>query len=166
MAGDADSMGNILMDAGRPDDARKRYEQALNLVEGSSLSADVKGDAKLADHYNLARVALNKKDVATAKTEAAAYLSGADARHNAFRIRQAHELAGMIALQEKNFDQAIAELAQGNQQDPYVLYKTALAYQGKGDATKAKQLARQAADMNTLPTLNYVFVRAKARKME
>ena len=165
MAGDAVAIGDILLDAGRPDEARKRYAQALNLVTGSSLSGDVKEDAQLAGHYNLARVALNENDLATAKAEATKYLSGAEARHNDTRLRQAHRLAGMIALQERKFDQAIAELAQANQQDPYVLYTTALAHRGKGDAAKAKELARRAANMNTLPTLDYVFIRAKAKKM-
>jgi hypothetical protein len=72
----------------------------------------------------------------------------------------------MIALQERNFDQAAGELAQADQQDPYVLYLTAVAYQAKGDSTKAKDLAAKSANMNTLPTLNYAFIRAKAKQME
>ena len=48
---------------------------------------------------------------------------------------------GSIALEEKQYDEALAHLAQANQQDPQVIYWTALAYQGKGDAAKAKELA-------------------------
>jgi tetratricopeptide (TPR) repeat protein len=165
MSGDAVSMGDILLDAGRPDEARRRYAQALGLVSGSSLSAEVKEDAKLGDHYAMARVALKKNDLGTARSEAAEYLRGAEARHNEFRIRQAHALNGMVALQEKNSEQAIAELAQANQQDPYVLYMTALAFQRSGDVGKAKELSEQAANMNTLPTLDYAFIRMKAKKM-
>jgi len=165
MAGDAVSTGDILLEAGRPDEASKRYQQALKLVTASSLSGDVKEDAQLADHYNLARVALKKGDLATAKAHAAQYMSGAEAKHNDVRVRQAHELAGMIALREQKFDEAVAHLGQASQQDPYVLYTTALAYQGKGNAAKAKELAGQAASLNTLPTLDYAFVRAKAKKM-
>jgi tetratricopeptide (TPR) repeat protein len=110
-------------------------------------------------------VALAKKDLATARSEAAEYMKGAEARRNSFRIRQAHELAGTIALEEKQFDQAITELGQANQQDPYVIYSTALAYQGKGDKSKAKELAWKAATANILPTLNYVFIRTDAKKI-
>ena len=92
MSGDAQSMGDILLNAGKPDEASKRYEQALSLVEKSSRSEEVKDDATLAHHYNLGRVALKKNDLATAKTEAAAYLSGATAKNNPARIRQAHNL--------------------------------------------------------------------------
>ena len=165
MAGDAVSIGDILLDAGKADEARKRYEQALSLVTGSSLPADVKEDAQLAHHYNVARVAMRKNDVATAKAEAAKYLSGAEAKRNDVRLRQAHELAGAIALQEKQYDQALAELAQASQQDPYALYLTAQAHQGKGDAAKGKELAGRAANMNTLPTLDYALIRADAKKL-
>ncbi len=57
------------------------------------------------------------------------------------------------------------ECAHPNQQDPFVLYMTALAAEGQGDAAKAKELARRAADMHILPTLNYVIIRAKAQHM-
>jgi tetratricopeptide (TPR) repeat protein len=163
MSNDAETMGDILLNAGKPDEARKRYEQALRLVEKSGLSSEVKEDAKLAHHYHLGRVALKMDDLATAKTEAAAYLSGATARNNPARTRQAHQLAGMVALKEKNFDQAISELEQADQQNPYVLYKIAVAQQGKGDQSKAAELFKQAAESYNLPTLEYAFIRAKAK---
>jgi len=71
----------------------------------------------------------------------------------------------MIAQKEKKFDEAIAHYAKANQQDPYVIYMTALAHQAKGDTAKAKELSLRAADDNSLPALNYAFVRTKARKM-
>jgi tetratricopeptide (TPR) repeat protein len=165
MSGDALLLGNILLNAGRTDEAAKRFWQSLDLVQKSSLSDDVKQDTKLAAHYNDGRVALAKGDVAKAKTEAAAYASGAAARNNAFRIRQAHQLVGTIALHEKDYDTAIAELAQANQQDPQVVYTLALAHQGKGDTAKAKELAAEAANANILPQVTYAFVRAKAKKV-
>ena len=165
MSGDALLLGNILLAAGRTDAAAKKFWQALDLVEKSSLSDDVKQDTKLADHYNQGRVALAKGDLAKAKSEAAAYEEGAKARANNFRIRQAHELTGSIALAEKRYDDAIAHLGQANQQDPQVVYWTALAWQGKGDAAKANALAAKAAKANVLPLATYAFVREKAWKM-
>jgi tetratricopeptide (TPR) repeat protein len=164
MSADAQSMGDISLHAGKPDEASRRYAQALSLVENSGASAEVKEDAKLADHYNLGRVALKKNNLATAKTEAAAYLSGATARNNPARTRQAHQLAGMIALKEKKFDEAISHLGQADQQNPYVLYKIAVANQGKGDEAKATEMFKQAAESYNLPTLDYVFIRAKAKE--
>jgi tetratricopeptide (TPR) repeat protein len=163
MAGDAVSMGDILLEAGKSGEALKRYEQALNLQLKSSLPGNVKEDAKLAHHYNVARVALKKNDLGTAKAEAATYLNGATAKQNDARIRQAHALAGMTALQEKKYDQAIAELGQANQQDPHVIYLVALAQQGKGDRAQARETFKRAAEMYLLPTLNYVFIREKSK---
>jgi tetratricopeptide (TPR) repeat protein len=165
MSGDAQLLGNILLAAGRTDAAAKKFWQARDLVDKSSLSDEVKEDTRLADHYNLARVALAKGDVAKAGAEAQAYESGARERQNGVRIRQAHELMGTIALQEKQFDQAVAHLAEANQQDPQVVYWTALAWQGKGDTAKARELAARAANAHVLPLATYAFVRQKARKM-
>jgi hypothetical protein len=46
-----------------------------------------------------------------------------------------------------------------------VLYWTALAWKGKGDAAKAKELAARAANANILPLATYAFIRAEAKKM-
>jgi tetratricopeptide (TPR) repeat protein len=166
MSADVVAMGEVLLEAGKADEARKRYLQALELVQQSDLSAEVKEDTKLVHHYNLGRVAVRTGDLAGAKQHAAAFMKGATAKKNAAETRQSHELAGTIALAEKNFDQAIAELSQGNQQDAYTVYRTALAYQGKGNQAKAAELFEKVANQNSLPALNYSFVRAKAKKMK
>lgn len=163
-AQDASAMGIILAETGKPEQAQKKFQQALDLQVNSNLSAEAKDDAKLAHHYNLGRVALAKNDLAAAKSHAAQYLKGAEAKENDFRIRQAHELAGTVALKEKNYDQAIDELGKANQQDPYVLYFLGSAHQGKGDKAKAAELFKQAAESYTLPTLNYAVVRTKAKQ--
>jgi hypothetical protein len=78
-------------------------------------------------------------------------------------MRQSHELAGRIALAEKQYPLAVTELRQANDQDPRVLYLTALALQGAGDAAKARELGAKAADFNALsPTYGYVRGKAKA----
>jgi tetratricopeptide (TPR) repeat protein len=164
MAGDLQLKGNILLELGRLDDARKAYEEALKTTSDSNLSADNKANAALFHHYNLARIAIAKKDLATAKTETETFRKGAEAAKNAFQVKQAHELAGRVALEEKNYDTAIAELGQANQQNPDVLYLLGETYKGKGDAANAKASFTKAAKFNSLPQLNYAFVRAKAEK--
>ena len=71
----------------------------------------------------------------------------------------------VIALSEKDYDKAIAELQQANQQNPQNLYRLSQAYQGKSDNAKAKEFAAKAAGFNSLPQLNYSFIRTKAQKM-
>jgi cytochrome c-type biogenesis protein CcmH/NrfG len=70
----------------------------------------------------------------------------------------------MIAFAEKNYDQAISELNQSNQQNPNNLYLLGQAYKGKGDAAKAQESFTKAAKFNSLLKLNYAFVRTKAQK--
>jgi tetratricopeptide (TPR) repeat protein len=71
---------------------------------------------------------------------------------------------GLIAMEEKDYDKAVAELKQANQQNPYDLYRLCQAYSAKGDAASAKEQCRKAANFNSLPAIQYAFVRTKAVK--
>jgi tetratricopeptide (TPR) repeat protein len=163
LAGDLQLRGNVLLEAGKFDDAKKAYERALQVTNDSTLSAEIKKNTAWFQHYNLARVALGKQDLATAKAEVAEFQKGVNTT-NSGQVKQTHELAGMVALAEKNYQQAVAELNQANQQNPYNLYRLGQAYEGLGDKTKAKEFYSKAARFNSLPQLNYAFVRAKAAK--
>lgn len=165
MTGDLQLRGNILVEMGRYDEAKEQFERLLKMTQDSGLSQEIKDNTKLFHHYNLVTVALGKKDYATAKAEAEEFRKGAEAARNPNQMRQAHELAGMIALAEKDYDKAIAELQQANQQNPQNLYRLSQAFQGKGDNAKAKEFGTKAAGFNSLPQLNYAFIRAKAKKM-
>ena len=165
MAGDLQLKGNILVEMGRYDEAKEQFERLLKMTEESTLSQEIKANTKLFHHYNLVTVAVGKKDFAAAKAEAEEFRKGAEGSKNPNQVRQAHELAGMIALAEKDYDKAIAELQQANQQNPQNLYRLSQAYQGKGDNAKAKEFATKAAGFNSLPQLNYAFVRTKAQKL-
>jgi tetratricopeptide (TPR) repeat protein len=166
MAADLIAMGDIALEAGKPEAARGHYVRSLEMQVRSGSSPEVKENAKLNHHYNLGRVALAAGDLSGAKEHAKTYLEGATAKNNGGEIKLAHELAGAIALREKQYDKALDELGQGNQQNPYTLYRLGLAYQGKGDQAKASEFFKQAAEQNTLPALNYAFVRGKAKRMK
>ncbi len=165
MSGDIAMKANILLDMGKHHEALAAFERSAQLITTSSFSQEIKDNTKLIQHYNNAKVALDKKDLNTAKTEAEEFRKGTEANGNSNQIRLAHELAGRIALAEKKSDAAIGELLQSNQQDPYDLYRTALAYQMKGDKAQAKEFYKKAAHFNGLPQMNYAFVRSKAEKM-
>lgn len=165
MTGDLQFKGNILLEMGRYDEAKEQFDRLVKMTADSNLSAEIKDNTNLFHHYNLARVALGKKDLATAKTEAETFRKGTDSLKNPFQTKQAHELLGMIALEEKDYDKAIAELQQANQQNPYDLYRLCQAHQGKGDNAKAQELCRKAANFNALPQLNLAFIRTKAAKV-
>jgi tetratricopeptide (TPR) repeat protein len=164
MTGDLQLKGNIMLEMGKYDEAKASFERLLKMTNDSSLSPEIKDNAALFHHYNSARVALGKKDLATAKTEAEAFRKGTEAKNNPVQVKQAHQLIGMIALEEKDYDKALGELQQANQQNPYDLYRTCQAYQGKGDADKAKDFCKKAAEFNSLPAIQYAFIRRKAAK--
>ena len=165
MAGDLQTKGQILLEMGKYDEARAAFDQSLKVTEGSSLSDDIKKNARLFAHFNNARIALGRNDLAGARTEMQAFRSGAETSHNPAFMRQAHELAGIVALQEKQPDVAITELEQASNQNPYNLYRLCLAYQAKGDTAKAGQWCGKAAKFNSLPQLNSAFIRGKAAKL-
>ena len=165
MTGDLQLKGNIMLEMGMPDEAKALFERGLKMTEESNLSQEIKDNAKLFHHFNLTRVAIAKKDMATAKTEAEAFRKGTESLKNPFQTKQVHELLGMIALEAKDYDAALAELQQSNQQNPYDLYRLCQAYQGKGDAGKAKEFCTKAAAFNSLPQLNLAFIRTKAAKV-
>jgi len=163
MAFDKNLMGTILLEMGKPDQAKAEYEGAVKLVAGSTLSDDIKANARLVLHYNLARVAAAKKDFAGAQKEADEFRAGAAASKNPQQVKNAHELDGLLALAQKDYDKAIAELSQANQQNPQDLYRLCVAYEGKGDAGKAADYCKRAADFNVLPNVNLAWVRTKAK---
>jgi tetratricopeptide (TPR) repeat protein len=165
MTGDLQLKGNILVEMGKYDEAKEQFERLLKMTDESTLSQGIKDNTKLFHHYNLVTVALGKKDDATAKAEAEEFRKGAEGSKNPNQMKQAHELAGMIALSEKDYDKAVTELQQANQQNPQNLYRLSQAYQGKSDNAKAKEFAAKAAGFNSLPQLNYAFIRTKAQKM-
>jgi tetratricopeptide (TPR) repeat protein len=164
LSGDLQLRAAILLETGKYDEAKAAYAKALKMTEDSSQSAEIKKNAQLFNHFNMARVALGKKDLATAKNEAGSFQKAA-ALNNSIQQKTVHSLNGMIALEEKDYAKAIAELAQANQQNPQDLYRQCQAYEGKGDAAKAKEFCKQAAEFNSLPAMNLAYIRAKAAKV-
>jgi tetratricopeptide (TPR) repeat protein len=164
MAGDLQVKGNILTEMRRYDPAQQQFDRSLQLVEGSNLSPSIKDNAKLQHHFNLTVLAIGRKDLATAKSEAQQYRAGADVSKNPGQIKLAHELAGRIAFAEKDYDAAISELEQANEQDPRNLYRLSMAFQAKGNNDKARGYCQRAAEFNSLPQMNYAFIRSQAQK--
>jgi tetratricopeptide (TPR) repeat protein len=164
MAADLQAKGNILEQMGKHDLAAKTFDQSLKLIEDSNLSQEIKNNATLLHHFNSAAVAIAKRDLAGAKTHAEQFRKGAEATKNDAQVKQAHELAGRIALAEKDYGKAVAELQQANLQNPQNLYRLSAAYRGQGDSAKAQEYLKKTAEFNPLPALPYAFIRAKAQK--
>jgi tetratricopeptide (TPR) repeat protein len=165
MAADLQAKGNILAEMQNYGEANQQFERSLKFVQESSLSQEIKDNAKLLHHYNLSALAIGKKDYAAAKTHLEQFRQGAEASKNPAQVKLAHELAGRILLAEKDYEKAIAELERANLQDPRNLYRLGQAHDGKGERPQAQEFYRKAAKFNSLPALNYAFIRTKAEKL-
>ena len=163
MVGDLQAKAAILIEMNKPADAQAMFDKAIALVDASSLPDPIKANQHLFRHNALARVALAKGDIAGARRETEEF-SGVALKGGPFQIRQAHELAAMIALQSKDWDMALKELDQSSLQNVYNVYRQCLAYRGKGDAAKAAERCDAAAKFYPLPELNFSFIHAKAAK--
>ena len=72
---------------------------------------------------------------------------------------------GIVHLAENDFDNALLELEQANQQNPYNTYRQAMAYKGSGNQEKAGELLNRVINSNALNNMNLAFVRHKAGEM-
>ncbi|HWM87441.1 MAG TPA: tetratricopeptide repeat protein, partial [Kofleriaceae bacterium] len=160
-AGDYNLMGNILLEAGKPDQAAAKFKLQLENVARASSPDDVKELARRNNLFTQARVALARKDVTTAKAKAREYAAKVAVRKVPVEVWQTHEIAGYIAMAERNYSVAVSEFKQANQQDPRVLYHLAAALQASGDRGRAKEMFGKAGNFNALGG-NFAFVRKKA----
>jgi tetratricopeptide (TPR) repeat protein len=165
LVGDLQGKAAVLIEMGKGAQAQALLDQAQTIAQGSSLPDAIKANIALFHHNNAARASVASNDLAGAKKSAELFVKTALASGNGFQVKQAHELAGIIALKEKNWDAALAELDQASQQNAYNHYRMCLAYQGKGDAASAAEHCGVAAHFNPLPELNFSFIHAKAAKL-
>jgi tetratricopeptide (TPR) repeat protein len=162
MAGDLANMGNILYEMEKFDEAQKNYDMSVKTIRESGLEKEVIDNAERFYLYNTGRVALKKGNLKLSKDKCEQFMAAASEVKNTFQLWLAHELEGIIALREKEYEKAIEELNQANQQNPYTFYRIAMVYEKIGDAEKAQKFYERAATDNTLNSLNYAFIRTKA----
>jgi tetratricopeptide (TPR) repeat protein len=164
MASDLRVMAEILLDAGRTDDAEARFTESVTMAQSAVVTADVKESVRRNSLFNIARVALLRKDLASATATAEHYREAAEERKIPFEVRQSHELLGLIALARKDFPTAVRELEQANDHNPRVLFDLSKAYAGTGKAEAARTTLERVANFNAF-SLNYAFVRNRALAM-
>ena len=165
MTGDLNTMGNILFEAGRYDEANQKYEESLTVMQGSDLADEVKANNKRFNLYNRGRIALMTGNMDEAKKLADEFSKSASDANNTFQIWQSHFLNGLIALKESNYTKAISEFENSNQQNPQTHYYMATAYSKDGNVEEARKYAEICANFNALTSLNQAYVRNKAKDM-
>ena len=165
MSTDEFNKGLILFEYGKYNDAAALFKKSYATFDQSEASKESKDNNKLYSLYFDGRLAINKNDFATANMKADELMKGAVKNNDKNQIRLAHDLMGNIALGQKDWDKCISEFGQADQSVQDVIYKLAIAYHNKGDKKKAVEYLTQVVNDNSLPSINYMFVRNKAKKM-
>lgn len=165
MAEDMNLMANIMLELNNTDQALEYFKKSMKLTEQALISNEVKANVRRGFMFNSARVAIKQGNLEEAKVLSKKLHKSVEKIGNTFQDRQAHALDGMIAYEEGDYGQAIAQYEQSNLQNPYNLFRMALAYQKNGNAVKAREFCKQAAEHNTLNSFYYSFIRQRAKDM-
>ena len=161
LSGDLNLMGDVLREAGRLDEAMAKYNEAVTAINKAQVPDQVK-DATRRNHlFEQARVAVAKKDLAAAKAKAAEYLTQVAMKKA--RSKSVNNTRADHRPCRKQPAMAAQEFSRANQQDPKILFLTAIAWREAGNAAKATSFATKAAKFNGL-AFNYGYVRKKAEK--
>ena len=164
LAFNADTQGYLLLNEGKIEEAKAEFVKALELAQQSAILGAAKRSFELGNDGRLALVASAKKDFENARKEAEVMNAGFETLGNPTQVWEAHEVLGIIALDQKNYDEAISHLTEANLQSPHVMFQLAKAYTGKKDAEKATDYYQKVANANTLPDLQYALVRKQAKE--
>lgn len=156
-----DYMGDISLHANDVAMAEGHFGDALEQMRQANINDANKAQANRNYQFKMALSAMTaeKKDVAAEKTEE--YTVAASEKGTAFERLRTHELAGYMAMMNDDMTAGASHLAQANQQNPHVLYWSAMAQEALGNKDKARDLATRAAKRNTL-SQDLPFVRADA----
>ena len=164
MSADLNMVGDILLSARRSEEAAEKYEASVEIMIASDATDDVKRATERNHAYDMARVALDRGDVAVASELAASYREAVSVHNIRFEVRQSHELGGRLALAQGDPNMALADLGQANQQNPQVLLLEARAHSQSGDKEAARATCEQVVDFNQL-SINLAYVREQAREL-
>lgn len=144
-AGTANALGRVYLEAGDADNAgkwyRTGYETAQKIEERSPEDVDLWEMRWL---HAQARIAARRKqfDLARKHADAVRVIVEKGTLDEGQRINYPY-LTGYVAFYEGRYDQAIAELAKADQEDPFILSLLAQAYEQQKDQAKAVELYKR-----------------------
>lgn len=93
-------------------------------------------------------LAARKGDFVGAMAEAEDYMASVEPNANPRKNEAAHEVIGLTALLQEDYDGAIEHYLQTDTTNIYAKYHLALAYEGAGETEKAQDLFKEVADYN------------------
>lgn len=164
IANDLAARGEILLDAGRIDEAESAFVASVEMMGTSDAPPEVQENYRRGAQFDTGRIVLARGDLKRAAEIAESYRAEAKASGVRQVVWQAHELVGMVELAMGDPSGALYELELANPQDPRVMYLKAQAYLGIGMASEGRELAHRAANFNGL-SLTWPLIRDEARAL-
>ena len=161
MGGISEYMGDIMMAADDPGEAEKFFDAAYDHRLQANINEANKAQAGRTHSFKTAIASMIGDDSEAAASRTAEYVAAAEANGTAFEKRRAHELSAYLAMFNEENEAAAAHFEQASQQQPVVLYWSAVVHRDLGNMDKARDLAERAANRNTLNP-NLPFFRADA----
>jgi Flp pilus assembly protein TadD len=160
----ANALGRAYLESGDLDNAMKWYQTGY---ETSRRQKDMPGElidlSDLRWMHAQARIAARRGSAATAHAQVAAVKTILDKGTNDEQRVFYPYLLGYVNFFLKDYAGAIVELKRASQDDPFVLFLLAQAYEKSGDAPKAREVYQQVLASNA-HSLNNAFARGAARK--
>ncbi|MEW6338430.1 MAG: tetratricopeptide repeat protein [Acidobacteriota bacterium] len=161
LAFDSDFAGEVLLDAGRLDEAQASFERCAIEAEDASLGPLVLASYLRQNVFDMARVALARGDLEEARRLTEKFRSLVASAQIPDLQRQAHALEGLLALASGDARRAVSELEasdQGNPRNLHALGQARLAAGNRKGAVEAFERATQ----YMAPDISFVFVRPEA----
>lgn len=163
-AASARSLGRILLEAGDIAGGRKWYEvgyEEWKPQPGQPASEQLLWDLRW--RHMQARVAAREGKTAEAARLLSEFEDIMKQRSRPTEDREIYRwVAGYVAFHAKDYDGALAHLAQGNLNDPFILDLIGRSYEAKGDVTNARQYYRRVMESNVY-NLQSAIARPHAR---
>lgn len=145
------------------DEALKLRTPLLTQRAASSGSASFQRNTQANIAFFDGWLAARKGDYAAAGQAADRVAALVAQDQNPRKLEPVHELKGYIALYQGKFQEATAQFAQGNLNDPYIKYQYAVALQGAGQKAKGNQAMREVAAYN-FNSVGFALIRKDAQQ--
>ncbi len=166
-AATANALGRVYLETGEVADARRWYETGYEYARRQPEPESAGAQLKLWEFrwiHARARLAArsgNKAEAARLAKDARALIAATPTLAEQAPAQQ--YLDGYVALYAKDYAGAIAALETADERDPFVLALLAQAWQGKGDATRARDTWQRVLAIGS-HNLQNAFARPKAVK--
>lgn len=159
------SIGRILLENGRPEEAIKAYQKGFETVPGSSLSDQDKKIWLGRMHHGRGRALakMGKHDEAWKEAETIMKMIEAGGEAGKQFMPSYHYIAGYLKLEGGDFAKAIEHLKQSDLTDPFHKLLLARAYEKTGDQNTAQNLYKEIVSFRQI-TLERALAYPEAKK--